>query len=293
MISTQIAAGRLVRVRQGVFLDASHWPADPADQHVIRARAETVVNPDGVISHASAALVWGLPTPTFSAWTDASVSLTLPADGRYRSQPGPVTRHLGMLPAGHVTRDPNGYPVTTLARTAIDLSQGLAAPEALVLLDAAARRACASYLAKPRRSDYANPRFRRRAIEELEDVARMCGAAHLDVVTPLVDPGRESPAESLSAGHIHQAGLPGPLYQAAVHTPEGTVYPDCLWPEERLVGECDGAEKYNDPAEAVREKEREIALRNLGFRIVRWLAKEIMTRPDLVMDRIERALSSA
>jgi hypothetical protein len=33
-------------------------------------------------------------------------------------------------------------------------------------------------------------------------------------------------------------------------------------------------------------------LRDLGYRFVRWLAKEIMTRPDVVIARIERALLS-
>jgi very-short-patch-repair endonuclease len=59
-----------------------------------------------------------------------------------------------------------------------------------------------------------------------------------------------------------------------------------------LIGECDGAVKYTDQQSIVAEKEREQLLRDLGYRIVRWLAKEIMTRPDLVLARIERALLS-
>jgi len=59
-----------------------------------------------------------------------------------------------------------------------------------------------------------------------------------------------------------------------------------------LIGECDGAIKYTDPQSIVAEKEREQLLRDLGYRIVRWLAKEIMTRPDIVLARIERALLS-
>lgn len=293
MIATQLAAGRLVRVRQSVFLGAEHWPADATGQHLVRARAETVVHPEAAISHASAALIWELPSPTLGRWDDAPVTVTLPGDGRYRSRPGPVTRQLGSLPAGHLTRDPNGYRVTTIARTAIDLVRGLAVPEALVVLDAATRRLCASYVAKPRRADYSNLRHRSRAIEELEEVARTCGVEGLIEVLELVEPARESPAESLAAGHIHLAGIPQPLYQAAVRTPAGTLYPDCLWAEERLIGECDGAVKYTDEASIVHEKEREQTLRDLGFRMVRWLAKEIMTRPDIVTDRIARELASS
>ncbi|MFT3860807.1 DUF559 domain-containing protein [Micropruina sp.] len=292
MIATQLAAGRLIRVRQSVFLGAEHWPADTAEQHLVRARAETVVHPDAAISHASAALVWDLPTPSRARWEDAPITITLPGGGRYRSRPGPITHQLGPLPAGHVTRDPNGYRVTTIARTAIDLVRGLAVPEALVVLDAATRRICTSYVTKPRRADYSNPRHRSRAIEELDVVARTCGVDGLADVLELTEPARESPAESLTAGHIHLAGIPRPLYQAAVRTPAGTLYPDCLWADERLIGECDGAVKYTDEASIVYEKEREQTLRDLGFRMVRWLAKEIMIRPDVVMDRIARELAS-
>lgn len=293
MITTQLAAGQLIRVRQSVFLGAEHWPADAAGQHLVRARAETVVNPEAVISHASAALIWELPTPTLSTWDDAPVTVTLPSGGPYRSRPGPVTHQLGLLPAGHLTRDPNGYRVTTIARTAIDLVRGLPLPETLVVLDAAARLLCASYVTKPRRADYSNARHQNRAIEELEEVARTCGVGGLAKALELVEPARESPAESLTAGHIHLAGIAQPLYQAAVRTPAGTIYPDCLWAEEHLVGECDGAGKYTDEASIVHEKERELTLRDLGFRMVRWLAKEIMTRPDLVMERIARELASS
>lgn len=171
MIATQLAAGRLIRVRQSVFLGAEYWPADAAGQHLVRARAETVVNPEAAISHASAALVWQLPTPTLGKWDDAPVTVTLPGDGRHRSRRGPVAHRLGPLPAGHLTRDASGYRVTTVARTAIDLARGLAIPEALVVLDTATRCLCASYVAKPRRADYSNVRHRSRAVEELEDVA--------------------------------------------------------------------------------------------------------------------------
>jgi hypothetical protein len=106
------------------------------------------------------------------------------------------------------------------------------------------------------------------------------------------DPGRESPAESLSAGWFAVAGLPTPLFQPPVDTPFGTLYPDCLWPEARLVGECDGAIKYADARGYVNEKEREQVLRDLGFRIVRWLAKEIMLDPQRVVERVARNLRS-
>ena len=82
------------------------------------------------------------------------------------------------------------------------------------------------------------------------------------------------------------------MFQAQIYTPHGTIYPDFLWPDLMLIGECDGAVQYSDQQSIVAEKEREQLLRDLGYRIVRWVAREIMTRPDLVLARIERALLS-
>jgi very-short-patch-repair endonuclease len=48
--------------------------------------------------------------------------------------------------------------------------------------------------------------------------------------------------------------------------------------------------KYLDPEGVVREKKREQMLRDLGYRIVRWLASEIMLHPAVVLARIGRAL---
>ena len=72
MIRTQLRAGRLIRLRQGVYLARDAWPESAADLHVMLARAEQVVNPTAVISHESAAVVWGLPTPGLTPGTPPS-----------------------------------------------------------------------------------------------------------------------------------------------------------------------------------------------------------------------------
>jgi very-short-patch-repair endonuclease len=195
-----------------------------------------------------------------------------------------------LLPAVHVSKDNGGWPVTSASRTAIDLGDGLDLPAALVILDAAARRLCAGYVGEARRRDFANPRLVEAARRELAATARACRKPGLIAAIDLIDPGRESAAESLSAGHFHRAGLPTPRYQVALRTPFGTFYPDCLWPERNLIGECDGAVKYADARGYVQEKTREQILRDLGFSFVRWQAKEIMLTPDAVVARVARAL---
>lgn len=290
-LATQLRRGALVQVRRGVYVSSSAWSDDPLVQHLLRARAEVAANPDAVISHQSAAATWLLPAPTATGWTDLPVSITLPAGYSYRSSRSSTgIHHVAALPPVDLTRDDAGVPITTVQRTAIDLAAGLSLPESLVILDSAARLICAGFVGSIRRRDYVNPAFVSTIRNQL--LATACTHRHSGLADAigLCEPCRESAAESLSAGHFHCAGLPAPVFQASIRTPIGIFYPDCLWAEQRVIGECDGAVKYADPDAFVREKQREQALRDQGYRVVRWLAKRIPLSPAGVVDRVGRAL---
>ena len=289
MIRTQVASGALTKVRQGVFVATAALPIDAAGLHLLAAHAEQVVHPEAVLSHESAAVVWDLPTPAFGYWHDSLPALTVASVGA-RSRHGSAVLHRGALPAGQVTRDPDGYPITSIARTTVDLAAGRDLPQALVLCDAGARRLIERMIRNPKRSDYANPRFVRAARDHLAEAAASHGRAGLGAALELMVAARESVPESLAAGHLKLAGLPPPLFQHRIASRIGSLYPDFYWPELNLVGECDGAVKYVDARGYVNEKEREQVLRDLGYRIVRWLAKEIMLTPQVVVERIARAL---
>ncbi|MGV8849749.1 MAG: DUF559 domain-containing protein [Propionibacteriaceae bacterium] len=290
MLRTRLASGDVVQVRRGVFLGAAAWPADDAGRHVVAARAEQTMHPAGVISHQSAALLLGIPTPGFGHWHDLPVSLTLPTSGNSTTSVTAI-HHTGPLPATQVQRDKEGYFRTTPARTAVDLAVDLPLPEALVLLDSGARLIIASLVPEVRHHHYSNSRLVRTARELMDEAATTVRATRLRPAVSLMNPARESVAESLSAGHMRLVGLPAPRFQAEIRTSIGRVYPDFLWQDLMLIGECDGAVKYNDARAYVLEKEREQVLRDLGYRFVRWLAKEIMLRPEVVLERIARALS--
>lgn len=288
MIRTRIRTGDLVTVRHGVFLRADAWPAEPDAQQTLRAQAEQVANPLGVISHQSAALILGLPSPGFERWAELPAAITLPTG--HASRVGSAVHHVGPIPRSQVLAVSEGYLVTSPARTAVDLAADLELPQALVLLDGAARLICASFVTKPRRRDYVNPACVSAALGLLIEAATTIRATRARGAIALARPCRESAAESLSAGYMHQAGIPTPSFQAEIRTAKATYFPDFLWEEQRLIGECDGAVKYTDPRAYVAEKEREQDLRDNGWRFVRWLPKEVMLRPSQVMDRIERAL---
>lgn len=288
MIATQVRSGRLLTVRHGVYLAADGWPEDERARHLVLGHAEQVANPGAVLSHQSAAVAWGLASPTFQDWHELPVSVTLPTGLGHGSQQRSAVHRVIELPARHVTRDAEGYEITTVSRTAVDLTDGLALPDALVVLDDAARKLVGGFVTRPRRTEYGNPRLVAAAREQLLAGG---GRRNLNAVIALADPARESAAESLSAGHFLVADLPVPQYQALVNSPMGRLYPDFLWPSQRVIGEVDGAVKYDDRNAFVLEKQREQVLQDLGFVIVRWLAKEIMLTPWVVVARVARALS--
>lgn len=289
MIRTQVGAGSLVAVRHGVYLAASAWPQDPGGQHLMRAYAETLAVPSAVLSHQTAAVAWGLPSPEPREWYELRPAVTVPSAG-HGMRGGDVARHRASLPPVDVTRDAGGYLVTSPARTAVDLADGLALPQALVVLDAAARLIVESSVTSVRRSDYASARRAELGRELCRQASAHRASARLGRAIDSLDPRRESPAESLSAGYMIEARLPIPELQAPIRTPSGVVFVDFLWRDRRLVGECDGAVKYADSRGYVAEKYREQDLRDLGYGIVRWQGAEAMFRPSVVIDRISRAL---
>jgi len=289
MIATQLRSGRLRRIRRGVFVAADSWPSDPGDLHLMLAHAVQVANPDAVLSHQSAGVVWGLPSPAFTSWAARSPAMTLPEGTGHRSRENDAILRVRSLRPVDLTRDPDGYPVTSLARTAIDLAAGRPLPDALVVLDDACRKLCASMVSSPKRATFADPRLAAAS----RDLLLAAMARHLRPLTEAIskaDPIRESPAESLTAGHLYLSGLPMPELQPPVKTRLGTYFPDFVWPDVMLIVETDGVVKYNDRRDLVAEKEREDALRELGYRFIRVLAKDIMLRPEWVIERIRRAL---
>ncbi len=179
--------------------------------------------------------------------------------------------------------------MTSIPRTAVDLAARLSLPEALVVLDDAARRLVKAMLHDPRRQDFSNPRYAART-RELLTAAMGRPLKHLVGAIAKSDPARESVAESLTTGYLYLSGLPMPLFQAPLKTRIGTVFPDFLWPEHKLVGECDGAMKYMDPRTLVEEKVREDAVRETGHRVLRWMGADPMLHPDELIGRIAWAL---
>jgi very-short-patch-repair endonuclease len=297
VLRTALASGRIVALVPGVYLAGAALPAHPEQLHVLRAVAAQMRRAEAIASHATAALAWELPLPDPAGAASGPRHFTVPPGHGRRSLAGPDIRlAVRPLPPHHRAQHPCGLFLTTPARTAVDLAAGLDLPEALIVLDGAARLVLIDDVgASGLRRAYAEPRRLAAARRGLEEVvattATRLSRRHLAAVVPLADPRRESALESRSYGHMVLAGLPLPDLQTQLETPLGTYYPDFLWPSVRLIGEADGMGKLKVTDDIRRQHQRQEHLREeMGYLFVRWTAEELTNRPAVVMSRIRARL---
>jgi hypothetical protein len=137
----------------------------------------------------------------------------------------------------------------------------------------------------------------RRGLFTVEDLVSAAGASAgrgcrlMRVAAQLVDGTRETPLESWSWACFHQWSLPTPQMQAVILDDRGGFIGrvDFLWKKARLIGEADGALKYDDRRANYEEKRREDALRALGYQVIRWGWGDLR-RPQDLRRRLEAAL---
>ncbi len=113
------------------------------------------------------------------------------------------------------------------------------------------------------------------------------GSRELLEALALARPGAQTVLETLSRLALMAEGLPEPELQVEFRDDEGLIgRVDMWWPGLGVIGEADGLLKYGSGADVVREKAREDRLRALGFIVVRWTWREIMTSPGIVARRL-------
>lgn len=287
---------------RGVFIAAASLPEAQPDRHLVTALAHQLRNSNLVASHETAALVHGLPllNPESAARAQPRFTRNVTPQARSTVKPQVLVRR---LPADAVT-DVNeaayaGLRLTSQARTAIDLAAEFALPEALMVTDFVTRQNLAAFRGGYRTLGTAElPHAAKMAALQPLLQAPVCRAHNSPAVTQVIahtNPLRESPAESLSFGHIVDAGLPAPRCQAHIETDAGVMRVDFYWEEFDLIGECDGRIKYDGTVgeadeSLVHQSAREQALRDAGHGMVRWAAAGMAFRTHAVLDAITQRL---
>jgi hypothetical protein len=248
-------SGDIHSLRKGIYL-LGQLPEEPTDRHLTAAAAAllAVRANNAVLAHQTAGVAWGLD------WLQVpdlgSVWLAQPPPvHKVRKYPGlhiwPAT-----LPAHHITRTESGLPVTTAARTVIDLARHHSFRQSVVLAESAMRRKLTT-------------------LDELRSTAVDCRgwpySRRTERVLSVVDDTTESVAESLARAVFVEAGLPRPRTQVRILDEVGHVILarlDFLF-DRWVAAPVDGRLKYEDPEERWKEKRQEDRLREIGFEVVR------------------------
>jgi hypothetical protein len=230
-----------------------------------------------VISHSSAAVLHGLPVWS-SAVSQVHLTRNRPGGGKSRT----LVRVHGARLADQDVTIIDGIAVTSLLRTVLDLCRTLPIEQAV----AAGDRALAYGLVVE-------------GLEEaLDRLGRSPGVRQARRAIQLMDGRSESAGESVSRVRIVSDGLPAPEPQLVIRSPSGTFVArvDFGWEEQQTVGEFDGKVKYGrllKPGQRIedlvaKEKGREDAIRDLGWKVVRWIWEDLY-RPGVLCDRLQRA----
>lgn len=226
-----------------------------------RAMAATL-DAGGVLSHAAAAGLWG--------WRGFSL------DRLEVSRPRGVTTRRSRLATVHVSRllpehhrtTERGIPVTTLARTVVDLA-GTEHPNRVeVALHAALRRG-----------------MRWPELHAVVDELDATGRAGIGVVKRLVEKhdGRPALGSGLEARFLRAllaAGLPEPRRQVSLGDGSAAGRVDFYYDDARLVIEVDGGWFHESPADVRRDKRRAAELVAAGFRVLSLSEDLIRSAPE-------------
>jgi hypothetical protein len=209
---------------------------------------------------------------------EGTVALTVPRGERKGgySRSG-VTCHVANLPADHVTRR-YGLPITTAARTVIDIARTSPFTDAVVVADSALYE-------------------RHTSKAELGRVLARCaqwpGSTEAKAVVDFASGLAESALESCARVVFHERGLPPPELQVHVIGARGTLIArvDFMWRKYRVIVEADGLLKYDSGQTAIKELARDRLLREEGYEVVHFTWKELFTEPERVIKRIRDAFS--
>jgi very-short-patch-repair endonuclease len=264
-IKGRVRSGRLHPLHRGVYLVGHAVLA-----HGARELAAALACGAGtVVSHVSAAYLWQLlPYPA----NPGPVHVTI--RGRERARRAGIRIHCVQAIDRRDIRAIHGIPITTPARTLLDLARVLP-PR---LLERAIAEAQVRRLVK--RGDLEdqlgrNPRRPgTRALRRLLDLDG--GPAFT-----------RSEAERRMLRLVRAAELPIPRVNSRL----GRYEVDSLWPKQRLVVEVDSFRFHSPRARFERDRARDAELAAAGYTVIRVTWRQLVEAPEAVAARVAAALA--
>ena len=316
-LSRNFAAGRLVRLRRGVYIPIEEWLGTTSwGRYAASTASLGLPGPAPVFCRETALSLHGFSlarvpltveylTDSLSSWgrrPSPRLYGDMPAAAKAWGRIQPDTRRV--LPTGFrdarrpgAERKPTRLsvahlgvvlPLQRLEAVLLDTLHRMAFPDAIAVVDAIAARD----------SRIKSPCSLEGLAASLAGLPSGAARDRTGKVLRFADPAAESVGESFSRAVIEQLGFEVPESQFRVMGPCGEVArTDFYWRSRKLVGEFEGIMKYSrsrdfsgkDPAQVVvEEKVREDRIRAEGYQVVRWVWGELM-KPELLRGKLLRA----
>jgi very-short-patch-repair endonuclease len=260
VITHRLRTGSLHRLHRGVYA-VGYRTSSP----LTRAMAAVLVcGPDAVLSHRSAAALWEIGVP----WREPiEVTTTRPAARHHRA----VTVHRSRTLTPPQITVHRGVPITTVARTLIDLAD--------VLSDRALARTFNEAQVT-----------RRISLDELAALLpQLKGRRAGTRLRPFVDrsdaPTR-SVLEDTFLSLVEQHALPRPEVNQRVAGYEV----DMLWRDRRVVAELDGRRYHEHDRAFERDRDKDATLVAAGYRVVRVTWRRLVSQPAREAERFRALL---
>lgn len=233
-------SGDVLTLHPGVHVSAAGLQQlDLTERYTLRVRAASLrMTGLDVLSHWSAAALWGLPA--VDGWP-AEVHSTVPWKSGLGSS-RTLRRHRRQQPDTDVV-ELGGLPVTSLARTVVDVATTAPFGTAVAMADAALFA-----VDRGLHPGLTLTSMRRELDANVQALGRGPGSARARRVVAFADGKANRPGESLSRVTMHAIGAPPPALQFAVIGASGRLWhTDFGWPEFGAAAEFDGRAKYVDP----------------------------------------------
>ncbi|MBV1852105.1 endonuclease domain-containing protein [Catellatospora sp. NEAU-YM18] len=262
-------------VSRGVYLVDADLRADTSlDAKALVRAAVLTGGPHAVAVLESAAVVHGL----HGLRPESRLHVSLP--GKLA-----VPRRLGdtsVVPHQFTLADDevavvDGITVTTPLRTVADLMLKVDRLAAVSVLDSALNKGLLTEDDLP---------------ELHGSIARRRGAVHARAWIDLANGLAESPLETRSRLRCVDGKVPPDELQAVITDATGRPIArvDLLWRAARVIGEADGGEIHDRPEAVFRDRERQNALVNEGYRVIRFTWRDTLD-PRTIPETVRRALA--
>jgi very-short-patch-repair endonuclease len=263
VVRDRVRSRRLIRLHRGVYA-VGHARLRREGRWLAAVLA---VGPGAVLSHRDAAGLHGL-RPTNHARTDVTTTRQPRAIG------GIAIHRTTVLDAQDVTRVA-GIPVTTVARTLVDLAYTVPHDHLPKAIKEAERRR--TFDLRAVQAALARTRGRRgRGHRALREAIAEYAALGLSATDSIL--------EDAFLRLVKRAGLPKPATQVLI---EGFKV-DAVWRTQRVAVELDGWAWHHTRDAFERDRERDQALTAAGWRVVRFTYNQVTRRPDAVISTLRR-----